>query len=73
MDVSARVRRASFARCPGCGKHVYRSRSHAKKAARTNHPGDRMSVYECRHPDGQGWHYGHTNWWRWYRDQANAA
>lgn len=41
--------------CTVCGKHSYPARRTARRAARINHPGAPLQVYECR---GGGWHYG---------------
>ena len=38
-----------------CGKQGYTTRSLAKRAARTKHPGHHLSVYPC----GAFWHLGH--------------
>lgn len=70
---AARIARSSTTHCPACGKKSYRTRKDAKKAARTFHPNDRMSAYQCRHEDGLGWHFGHSDLWRWWRDQENAT
>ncbi|MEE2040119.1 hypothetical protein Q8791_23150 [Nocardiopsis sp. CT-R113] len=70
---SGRVTRTAFTHCLACGKLAFSCRRHAKRAARTGFPNDRMSVYRCRELDGQGWHFGHSTWWRWERDHLNAA
>lgn len=67
MELPDRVIRSSVGRCPECGKFSYQSRSDAKRAAKINHPGERLTAYLCRHPDGLGWHYGHNTIWR-HRD-----
>lgn len=42
--------------CEHCGKRTYRSRSHAKAAAKVI-PGRHMCAYRC--PAGPGGHLGH--------------
>lgn len=49
------VRRTSLKYCDSCGKLCYLSRDDAKKAARNNHPGQTMHVYECEEPSGRRW------------------
>jgi hypothetical protein len=44
--------------CEHCGKGCWTSKKIAKAAARRNHPGERLSVYEC----GRWWHYGHLDY-----------
>jgi len=46
--------------CPTHGKKWWFSKKEAKKAARINHPGERLSVYRCSERD-EYWHLGHLN------------
>lgn len=64
------------ASCTGCGKHVYKSRDEAKRAAVINHPGVTMRVYRCLDSDTTPvpWHYTHmsaarTAAWKDYEDE----
>lgn len=43
--------------CPSCGKRRYRTQSAAKKAARLDNSGLRMSAYPC----AGYWHIGHMS------------
>lgn len=65
-----------LASCTGCGKHVYKSRDDAKKAAVVNHPGVTMRAYQCLDSDATPapWHYTHmsaarTAAWKDYEDE----
>lgn len=44
--------------CFACGKLSWSSKKTAKNAAKRNHPGERLSVYEC----SGYWHYGHLDY-----------
>lgn len=46
-------------RCQPCGKLLWDSRTAARSVAKSNHPGEHMSVYRC--PVSDGWHYGHLH------------
>lgn len=57
--------------CSQCGgKRTYSDRKTARRAARINHPDDRLAAYECPHREGL-WHIGHTN--PWLRDQHRRS
>lgn len=43
--------------CPTCGKRRYRTQDDAKRAARLDNSGLRMSAYPC----GGYWHIGHMS------------
>lgn len=53
----------NFFWCTRCRKKTWRSRKHARRMARRNHPDDHtLAAYSCPVHEG-GWHYGHHTPW----------
>lgn len=51
-------RPGSIGRCEPCGKYTYLSRKSAKAQARSAHPDEPLSAYQCPQ-NPEHWHVGH--------------